>query len=196
MSCCTNEQDFCVAAGSTFHPTLRWASDTLVSKPITAISKAAPAVVTATAHGMPNGWPCAVVSAGGMYQINAERYPPQGSDWRRGTVVTANEVQLNAVNSSDWGPYTSGGFLIYSQPVDLLGYSANLKIYDNPDHTGDPLVFLVNPASITIDQTNKTITPFLQTAGLTWEKGYYTLDMTSGDGVITEILRGVITIDD
>lgn len=195
MSCCANEQDFCIAAGSTFHPVLRWASDELVSVPITAISKAAPVVITAPGHGMPNGWPCAVVSASGMFQINAGRYPPQASDWHKGTVVTADQVQINEISSADYTPYTSGGFLVYSRPMDLLGASANLQIFDNPDHTGTPLVFLVNPTGITIDQTAKTITPLLQTAGLTWETGYYTLDMTEATGVVTEVLRGIIRID-
>jgi hypothetical protein len=86
MTCACKEQDFCVQAGETWHPTIRWGTGTYTTKAISAITKATPAVITAAAHGVPNGWPVAVVGVQGMTQINATRYPPQGNDWHAATV--------------------------------------------------------------------------------------------------------------
>lgn len=197
MSCCGTTQDFCVAAGATFAPTIRWASDITVSVPISAITQQAGAVVTAAGHGLPNGWPCAVVSAQGMPQINATRYPPQGNDWKRSVVVSASQVQLIDVNSADFTPYTSGGFLAYSTPQDLTGVTATLTIYAAPDHTGTPLATLSSTGgTIALDNTAKTIKPQLQTAGLTWNTGYYTLDVADSGGKVTEVMRGTIVINE
>ncbi|WP_322037990.1 hypothetical protein [Burkholderia cenocepacia] len=196
MSCdCQNQQDFCVSAGATFHPTVRWATDVLTSVPITGITQAAPPVITAAAHGVPNGWPVAVVSAGGMIQINATRYPPQGPDWQKSTVLSANTLALNGVNAANYSTYSSGGFLVYNTPAVLTGATATMTIWDNPDHTGTPLATLTSTGGqIAIDTTLMTLTPKLQTAGLTWALGYYTFDVTDASGTVTELMRGTITI--
>jgi hypothetical protein len=195
MSCDCQEQDFCVALGETFRPTLRWASDTLVSVPITGITQAAPAVVTAPNHGMPNGWPCAVVAAQGMIQINASRYPPRGEDWQKGTVVDVNTVQLNRVSSADYSAYTSGGFLIYQQPQSLAGVTAKMTVWDTPEENDTPLVTLLSTSSgIIIDPVAMTLTPILQTAGLSWQIGYFRFDVTDNTGAVTQLMTGTLTI--
>jgi hypothetical protein len=192
---CVNNQDFYVNAGATFHPTVRWGSDQLSAVPVQAIAQAAPAVITAPGHNVPPGWPVAVVSAQGMPQINATRYPPQGSDWRRATVLDAARVSLNSVNSADFTEYTTGGFLVYNAPMPLVGVAAHMAIYDNPDRTGVPIATLTTGSGITVDSMAMTIIPELQTAGLTWRIGYYELDMTDAAGIVTRILTGTITID-
>lgn len=197
MSCqCQNEQDFCVGAGATFHPTIRWATDVLWSVPVTGITQAAPPVITAPNHAAPDGWPVAVVSAGGMIQINATRYPPRGLDWQKATVLSASQLQLDGVNAADYPAYTSGGFLVYNTPADLTGVSAVMTVWDNPEHAGTPLVTLsTTGGDITIDTLLSTMTPWLQTAGLTWKLGYYTFDVTDTSGTVTELVRGTLTID-
>jgi hypothetical protein len=190
-----NERDFCVPVGETFHPTLRWGSGVYTSKAITAITKAAPVAITATGHGLPNGWPCAVSGAQGMTQINATRYPPGGDDQRFGTVVDANTVEFNEVDSSNYSTYTGGGFLVFDTPTPLAGITVTMVIYSNPRYTGTALETLTSGAEITVDDTLKTITPLLQTAALDWTTGYYRLDATDSGGIVTELLRGIITIE-
>lgn len=192
---CGNRKDFCLSTGETFRPVFRWALETLDSKAVTGITKAAPAVVTAVAHGLPEGWPCAVVGAQGMNQINAERYPPQANDWQRGTPLTADTVQLNTVSSADYSAYTSGGFLVYRRPADLANITATFKVWGNPAHTGTPEVSLTEIAGITLDNTLKTIIPMFQTEGETWTTGYYELAVTDANGVVTTLAEGVITLE-
>jgi hypothetical protein len=193
---CNNNQDFCVKAGETFHPTIRWATDQITSVPITAVSAAAPVVITAPGHNLTTGWPAAVIGAQGMPQINATRYPPQGADWHRVTVVSASQVAFNDESAADYTPYTSGGFLVYPTPAPLAGVAAVMNIYDTPDHSGTPVASLSSAAaSITIDPVALTMTPQLQTAGVTWQLGYFKFDVTDANGVVTELMRGTLTIE-
>lgn len=189
---CQNTKDFCVSAGATFQPVLRWGSDVLTSKAITGITQAAPAVVTAIGHGVPNGWQVAVVSAKGMIQINAGNFPPRGSDWQKAAVLTADTVQLNSVNSADYTAYSSGGFLVYNTPITLTGMTARMVIKDAPG--GTVLATLTEVSGITLDNTAKTISISLATAALTWTLGYYDLELTDTGSVVTQLLSGTISI--
>lgn len=193
---CQNVQNFCVGAGETFQPILRWGSDVLLSKPITAITQAAPVVVTAVGHGVPDGWRVAVVSAKGMTQINSLSFPPIGTDWHKASVLTADTVQLNKVNSADYAAYLSGGFLVYNTPVTLAGMTGVMTIRDAP-LTGTVLVALTSTpaAGLTLNDTTKQILPVLATAGLLWSVGYYDLELTDAGGKVTQLLTGTITID-
>ena len=191
---CQNTKDFCVNAGETFKPILRWGSDVLISKAITGITQAAPAVVTAVGHSVPDGWQVAVVSAKGMTQINAERFPPAGADWHRATLLTVDTVQLDGVNAADYSAYLSGGFLVYNTPTSLSGMTATMTIRDAPV-IGAVLNTLTSTAGIVLDNTAKTITPTLATAGLVWTVGYYDLELTDLNSIVIQVLSGVITIN-
>jgi hypothetical protein len=193
MACCENNVDFCVDTGETFNPVVRWATDVIVSVPIVAITQAAPAVVTATAHGAPDGWKAAVISAKGMTQINASEFPPPDDELVKITAPTVNTAGLTSVNSADYSTYTTGGFLVYYAPADLASATGTFKIWDNADRIGTPLVSLAVGTGITLNNTLKTISILLNTAGVTWTSGYYALDMTVAS-VVTRVLRGTITI--
>jgi hypothetical protein len=193
---CQAKQDFCVGAGETFQPVIRWSTDVLSSKAIVAISQAAPAVVTAVAHGIPDGWQVAVVSAKGMTQINAKEFPPRGADWQKGTVLTVDTVQLNKVNSADFAAYTSGGFIVFNTPVSLAGATGVFTIRDAPSGGMVLATLASSPAAgLTLNDTTKTITPVLATAALTWTVGYYDLEITDSTGRVWQVLDGTITIE-
>lgn len=194
MSCCAERQDFCVAAGETFLPVIRWALSTFDSYAITAITQAAPVVITMNSHAIPNGWPVAVVSAKGMTQINSTRYPPSRSDMHYASYISGTQVSLNDVNSADYTAYTSGGFVVTNTPVDMSGAAARMRIYDAPLN-GNLLMTLTDTAGITINNTDRTIRPRIDTAAITWTTGYYDLEMTDAGGVVTQLLTGVINIE-
>lgn len=180
--------------GSHWVPVFRWGSSTLTTKVITAITKAAPVAITAPSHAVPDGWPVAVVSAGGMTEINAANYPPRTDEYHAATLVDANGITINDINSSEYTTYTSGGFLVYPTPVDLSTVTAMvLTIYDNPDLTGTALSTLAVGTGIVLNNTTKTITATLATAALTWDVGYYELVATVA-GLDKQILTGVLTL--
>ena len=191
--------DLEILKGKTFVQIVRWESLPLVYKAITAITKAGPAAITAASHGVPDGWPVAIVSAGGMRQINAKNWPLRGSDFHKTTYVNANSITLNDVNSTDYTTYTSGGYVVYYTPVSLAGYSARLQIRETAEATGTPLVSLVSPTDITLDDSSKIITTTIAatvTDDYTWYAGVYDLELESSGGVVTQLLSGNITAVD
>lgn len=194
MTCCGEVINFCVTAGATFHPTIRWADSALTSKPITGMANSTPLNVTAVGHGVPNGWLAAAVDAFGMYEANARRFPPSGTDYHRVTVVDADHVLFDDVSSGKFQPYLSGGALVYQTPVPLDDKSIIFRIWLNPDMTGEPEILLTSSTGLTIDTVNYTIIPELQTDVLTWKTGYYSLDAGDQDSA-THILSGILTIE-
>lgn len=184
--------DFTVGAGETFKPVIRWGSDLLMSKAITALTNAFPAVITSATHGVPSGWDVGVVSVKGMTQINAAAFPPRGRDWHKAT-TDANTITLDKVNSGDWPVRTGAtGWVVYNSPMDLTGATVNMIIRDAPTG-GTVLHTLTELAGITVNNTLKTITPTLATAALTWTLGYFDLEVTLS-GRVYQILSGTIAI--
>ena len=190
------DKDFIIEQGKTFSQVLRWEAPPIIYKAITAITQTAPARLTVTAHGIPNGWRVAVVSVKGMTQINAPNSPPKDKDYVQATVVDANTVELNTVNAADYKAYSSGGYLQLNTPVDLAGYTARMSVKDKVG--GTELLRLDTVAGdIVIDNVAKTITltvSAVDTAAITWKKGVYDLELISSGGVVTALLSGTVVL--
>lgn len=203
----SDTKDLEIKQGKTFSLVIRWETEPIVYKPITAISLANGAPrLTVTGHDTPNGWRGAVTRVKGMTQINAKNSPPRDSDYVPALVINENTIELNSVapydaNGTEWPEYISGGFWQYNTPVDLAGYTARMKIKDKVGGTvlasteaGDsPL----NVLDIAIDNTAKTITLTIEATAnddFTWTKGVYDLEMVSAGGVVSTIIAGKVTV--
>ena len=123
------KKDLTILQGRTFSYPLKWEIEPIVYKPITGITQAAPCVVTAVGHGLPDGWRVAIVSVKGMTQINASN-PPKDSEYVVAKVLTADTIELNTVNAAEYKPYASGGYVQYNTPQDLTSYVARMSIKD------------------------------------------------------------------
>ena len=66
------QQDLIITRGKTFTLVIRWGTEPIVYKAITAIQQSAPVRITAVGHGLVDGWPVAVTNVKGMTEINAE----------------------------------------------------------------------------------------------------------------------------
>lgn len=187
-----------IREGETFTRVIRWESPPFIYKAITGITQGAPVAITAVGHGLKTGWRAAVVSVRGMKEINAEHSPPRESEFHQVTENGVDTVLLNKVNSADYSAYTSGGYLQYYTPVSLAGFSARMTIKDRVD--GTVLMTLTSGAPdnrIALDDVNHTITVTItatDTAGFTWTKGVYDLEMVSGAGVVTTLYSGSISV--
>lgn len=201
MSCTTS--DLIIQKGKTFMRVLRWEATPYVWKPITGITKAAPPVVTAAGHGLVDGQSAAILSVVGMREINA-KVPakgqiPSAGEWKKITYIDANAFSLNGVNALDFTAYTSGGTVVYRTPVSLSGYSARMMVRETEESTGTPLISLVSPTDIALDDTAKTITITISavaTAALDFLTGVYDLELVSGTGVVTQLLKGNVTVEE
>src|SRR4051812_26084766 len=102
-----------IREGETFQRVIRWGEPPSIYKPITGITNAAPAVITAIGHTLKTGWRVAPMSVLGMTEINAKHTPPRDSEYKQVTFVDADHVSLNTVNAADFSVYESGGYLAF-----------------------------------------------------------------------------------
>ena len=191
--------DITIVRSDTYSEVLRWEQPVLVYKAITAITKLGAPVITATGHGVPDGWRCAVVSVKGMTEINAANWPLKDKDFRKATVLSSSTVELNDINAADFKDYISGGFLVYYAPVVLTGFTSRMSIKDKIGGTELVSLTTVN-SKIVIDTANYKITRTLDataTAALTWKKGVFDHEMVSGDvtPVVTKIDGGAVFVE-
>lgn len=188
--------DIVIQKGSTWVRTLRWESLPWVYTPITAITKAAPMVVTAAGHGLVTGWRAGIVGVVGMRQANSKNIPPRATDLKKVTFVSSSQVSFNDVVSLDYSAYVSGGALISYTPVSLSGFTARMQIRVTADAT-TTLDSLVSPTDIVLDDTNHTITITISatdTAAYDFTDAVYDLELVSGAGVVTRLLEGNVTV--
>jgi hypothetical protein len=190
-------QDLVIEQGKTFVRVVRWETTPIVYKPITAIPQTAPATLTVTGHGVPDGWKVAVIDVKGMTDINAINSPPLPSDYHRATVVDVNTIQLNDISAGSFKPYKSGGSIMYYTPTSLTGFTGRMTIKDRIG--GTALATLLNGVGVVVDSSAKTITITIDavtTAAYTWTSGVYDLELVSAGGVVTALLSGNVTVTD
>jgi len=182
--------NFKVYQGATFREVFRWESSTVTYVPITQVTKTAPVVVTAAAHGLPLGWRARVTGCGGMKEIN------DTENYRVCTARTTDTVTFNSVNATGYTTYTSGGVLEYNTPVPLSGYTARMQIRSSLTSTAVIQELTTANSGIAIDTTYSTITLLLtaaQTAALTFTTAVYSLELVSGVEVIP-FCTGTLTL--
>lgn len=169
-----------------------------VYAPITSVAKAAPVSIVAADHGLPDGWPVAVVSVQGMWQINAKQSPPGPCDYKPCTVVDDDTIQINSVNSLDFDTATPAtGVVQFLTPVDLAGFTAELQIRSSAAAEDPILTLSTTTGEIVIDNVAKTIAveiPAAVTASLSFANAVFQLELTSSTGVVTRLDEGVVTL--
>lgn len=182
--------NFKIYQGSTFRETLRWETSEKVYVPIVNITRAAPMVVTATAHGAPQGWRVKITNSTGMPQANTLDYIASSS-------VTEDTLTFNQINSLNYTPYTSGGVLEYNKPVDLTGYTGRMQIREKLASGNVLLELTTQNGGIVFNNTNKTITILAtatQTAELNFSTAVYNLEVVSNGGEVSTLLYGSVTL--
>jgi len=184
--------NFKMKQGSTFRQVFRWESATKVYAPITAITKAAPVVITAVGHGVKVGWRVRITNVSGMKEINCDE-----DTYYIVTDVDTDTITLNAVNSLGYTTYTSGGVVEYNQPVSLSGRTARMQIRPKLGSTTVLEELTTEDGDITLDDTEHTITIEVsaeKTAAFTFTAAVYSIEIIDGTDV-EEILQGNITLD-
>jgi hypothetical protein len=103
---------------------------------ITAITKANPAVVTSTAHGLNNGEKVVIVDVGGMAEVNNLEFTVANK--------TANTFELSGINSTNYTTYTSGGTV--AEIVEVTSPYTEAQLFEvNYAQTADTM-YLVHPS--------------------------------------------------
>lgn len=183
--------NFKVYQGSTFEEVLRWESGTKVYKGITSITKAAPVVITAAAHGCPVGWRVKVTNAGGMKEINST------DTYLTVTAADTNTLTINSLNTLGYTDYTSGGVVEYNMPVSLSGVTARMQIREKATSTTTLDELTTENGKIIINDSLKTITILVSaaaTAAYTFTNAVYSMELINGT-TVTPFIYGTISLE-
>ncbi len=179
--------------GSTFKEVYRWESQTKQYANISAITKAAPCVITTSAnHGIPSGWRVRVTGAGGMKEINMTAE----DSYYIATGAGNNTITLNQVNSAGYTTYTSGGVVEWNTPIPLTGFTAKMQLRETIDSSVILELTHLN-GGISIDTANYTITVTMtsaQTALFNFPTAIYSLELTDSNGDVTTFIQGNLTL--
>ena len=179
--------------GSTFKEVFRWESQTKQYANISAITKAAPCVITTTAnHTIPTGWRVRVNGVVGMKEINMTAE----DSYYIVTAAGSNTITLNQVNSAGYTTYTSGGVVEWNTPVPLTGFTAKMQIRETIDSSVILELTHLN-GGISIDTANYTITVTMtsaQTALFNFPTAIYSLELTDSNGDVTTFIQGNLTL--
>lgn len=187
----TAKINFAISQGSTFDEVLRWETDERVYKPITAITKAAPVVITSTGHELVTGWRIKLTDIVGMKELNSS------STYHVCTVADPNTVSINKVNSLSYTAYTSGGVIEYNKPMDLSGMTARMQIRARVDSDTVIHELTTENGGITINNTTKEIRLKISaasTAGFSFGQAVYNLEMIDSLGSVNNFARGTVTL--
>jgi len=84
-----------------------------------------------------------------------------------------------------------------STPVDLTGFTADMQIRQTVQSSTILYEASTTNGAIVLGGTAGTITltiPVASTAGFTWNKGVYSLNLTSSGGIVTRLLQGAVVV--
>jgi len=179
--------------GSTFREVYRWESQTKQYANITAITKAAPCVITAPNHSVPLGWRVRVNGVVGMKEINMTAE----DSYYISTAITTDTITLNQVNSSSYNTYTSGGVVEWNMPIDLTGFTAKMQIRETVDSDTVIIELTHLNGGIIIDVIRSTITVSMtsaQTGLFTFPTAVYSMELTDPSGNVNTFIQGNLTL--
>jgi len=186
--------NFKIYQGSTFTETLRWESELKKYAPISAITKAAPCVITtSTAHGVPLNWRIWVKGAGGMKDINST----DDDNYYMVTSKTADTLTLNQVNSTGYAAYTAGGIIEYNTPIPLAGYTAQMQIRETLESDTVIAELTSSNGGVLIDVVNHTVSINITSAittNFTFDTAVYSCELTDSSSRVIPFLRGNVTL--
>ena len=110
-------------------------------KTISAITKANPAVVTATGHGYENGDEVSISGVGGMTEVNGKRFLVAGKTTN--TFQLTNKDGVN-INSSSFTTYTSGG--VSNKVFEITTPYTTAQLFDLKFAQSADVMYITHPS--------------------------------------------------
>lgn len=183
--------------GATFKQVFRWESETKVYAAISAVAKSAPVRITLAdpLQVPPLGWRAWVVGVLGMKELNNTE-----DNYYQVTNNTGGVVEINSVNASQFGTYTTGGHLVYNLPVPLSNYTGGrLQIRKKITDTEPVLTLTTENGGIVLDAQNHQLLVVItanQTALLDFTSAVYDLELVDFQGGVVRFAQGSLLLSD
>lgn len=191
-------QDLTILQGATFASVLQWFAADAVHKVIGSVAIGLPTMVTATAHGLTGSGrhPVWITNVKGPYALNTDGYRGSKPQWA--TVVDADTlaIDFDSGSAAAWVP-SPAACLTYYPPVDLTGYTARMQLRASAAADAVLLDLTTENGGITLGATDGTITctaSAAQTAALAFSTAVYDLELVDGDGAVTRLAEGSVTL--
>lgn len=185
--------DICLRAGLGWQDTIQVFADRKAYRTLEAATQAAPCVLTATAHGVPDNWPVRITGAQGLTELNT-------ADGWVATRLTDDTLEINALNARGLDAYVANsGTLEYDAPRDLTGAQATQVWY--AEQGGAPVLTTTSAAGdIDIDTALAAIVPALTPAQVAtlqaaFTHGWHSLVLVDADGALISAAEGHVHID-
>lgn len=167
-----------IAKGETFEYAFRIATPTPVLKPITGISRTAPATLTVPGHGLTDAWPFRIEGVTAPADLNSPASDPTQAYLAR--VADPDTLTLPDINGLGFKAFTGTAAVIrYLAAEDLTGLAARLVVRKS---AGGAVAdtFLSGDGQLSVDVATATVAINLSavaTAALTWTQGVYDLQL-------------------
>lgn len=189
--------NFIIRQGKTFYAELRWETEQIVYKTITAMSQTAPIELEVIGHGLTDGWRAAITNAKGMVELNAEANNVQVADYHEVTVTDADNLTINKINATGFKPYVSGGVLQYNSPGPLAGADVRMTIRDKVGGV-ELLTLTAANSRVNINTAAKRIELTISaedTAALLWKNGVYDIEVEDASGRVDLLQYGKVVVE-
>lgn len=185
--------DFTLVQGDTLTEVLRWADSRKTFKAIQSATQAAPCVLGALAHGMPDQWPFYVSGAKGMTQLN--NVQDVLKPWRC-IRLSADSIEVKNLNAANFPAYAGGGYIEYFTPVDLSIYTT-WRMKAKSEDGATEYFSLTQADGIAVDNSAKTITMSRSAAvtaayNFTGDVAVYDIEAVTAAGVVVKPFYGRI----
>jgi hypothetical protein len=191
-----------IKKGATWKHVIRWETKPTIFKSISGASKTAPAELSVPSHGLPSGWRILrITGMTGMTQMNTHklsagkyRRASLGNSFPNGvrvTVIDSERIQLDDVNATEFGEYTSGGVIEYLTPMNLSAFTAQMHMRASVKSPTTLFELTQANGRILINVPASTITLQItaaDTAALTFKSAVASLELSSASGEVTPLL--------
>jgi hypothetical protein len=187
------EIEITVTRGKTFECGLLAGELSMAYATISAITSVAPVRVTATDHGVPDGWPISISGVKAPSELNVSDVTAVRID--------ANTLELNHLNGATWRALSGTGVIAFRKPFDLTGCAARAQVRTK---VGGELLFSWHsdvgqaPDSLIVLDvaTSQVILPMTAavTAALVWNRGVFDVELITPGGSVLP-LTGISKIN-
>ncbi|KTT33811.1 hypothetical protein SB18R_03230 [Pseudomonas oryzihabitans] len=194
MSC---SQSLLISQGHTFEYRFRIGTTTTVLKPISALSRTAPATLTVPGHGLSNDWPYRIEQLASPIELNSPEDDPGACYLAE--VMNTDTLRLSAVNGLALkGLSGSAGVIRYYAADDLTGLAARLVV--RRQARGEVVATYGPGTGVTVDVASASVDIRLSatvTAAINWRQGVYELELydPADTGKVWQLASGPVSVE-